>query len=376
MDYERPAQNTGEQNCDNRSGGSQYRPRRRPIARRSDNPQPRARCIDIGAIPVSLAKCPQHAGVITRHRTAMRLLAREQRPRQRLRFGFKMTIRIGGNELADRRGFILKFGGRKGGLLRRALCGGGVLDTALSASRACVSRVPVWRSLLRRRGARHLPCGGVPPPPPGTAHPALPLRESAPAQQYDQHRSFPAADALPDSPTACAAWLIWLRNGRFVPRPRPISGHGIAARGNRTIGAPAQWRPRGRWNLRVVFQFRNGDIEDGKNQIVTAELFFSREKRCEFQFAIVAVYDPRRDDGYEKCRLADAKLDLLLPLVAVGNIRPVLPNLEVSRRTAELGAQLPLDRFAQRGQRAPEGCIVVTRIAEESDERRIVPVQR
>lgn len=102
-----------------------------------------------------------------------------------------------------------------------------------------------------------------------------------------------------------------------------------------------------------IFQGRDGDVEDRKNQIVPAKLGFASQKRFEFESAVMTAQRAGRDDRDEKDRLRNALGDLFLPQGPERNRGLVLPYAKVSLGTSELGAQLALNRVPQRRQSAP-----------------------
>src|ERR1700761_4140060 len=79
-----------------------------------------------------------------------------------------------------------------------------------------------------------------------------------------------------------------------------------------------------------IFQCRDRDVEDRKNQIVPAKLGFASQKRFEFESAVMAAQCAGRDDRDEKDRLGYALGDLFLPQGTERNRGLVLPYAKVS----------------------------------------------
>ena len=73
----------------------------------------------------------------------------------------------------------------------------------------------------------------------------------------------------------------------------------------------------------------------------------------------------RRDDRYEKYRLADALLNLVFPERAERDRSPLPPNPKIGLGATELRAELDLNCVAQIGQPASGALVVFTRIAEK-----------
>ncbi len=117
---------------------------------------------------------------------------------------------------------------------------------------------------------------------------------------------------------------------------------------------------------RAVVQLANPDVEDGKYQVVAAELLFARQERFELEGAVRAGNHSRRYDRNEKCRLIDRLRYGLLPQGAVRDGEFVLPKTEIVAFAAELRGQLALDGGAKFRQHFIEVFVVLARIAEES----------
>jgi len=101
-------------------------------------------------------------------------------------------------------------------------------------------------------------------------------------------------------------------------------------------------------------------------------LLFSPSECLEFETAVVAHYGSRCDDGNEEDRLRYRGLDFLVPERARIDGLLVLEEPEILCRAAELASQFAADAIAQRRQRALGVLVVLSRVAEESDEFRTV----
>jgi hypothetical protein len=98
--------------------------------------------------------------------------------------------------------------------------------------------------------------------------------------------------------------------------------------------------------LGLILERGNRDIDNRKHEVVSTKGCFTSEKSVEFEFAMLTVERPWRDDGNEKDRLIDRLLDFQFPQLAWSNRCLILPQSEVPIGASELSAQLALNAIS------------------------------